>query len=65
MLPAGARGRSPRPSPLRHLHLYLEETMGGIRGAHPRRIIQVRLAHHRVHPHLAVGVEVGRPCDMR
>ena len=50
---------------LRHLHLHLEEPMGGVRGARPRRVSQVRLAHHRIHPHLAVGVEVGRPLDIR
>ena len=42
---------------LRHLHLHLEEPMGGVRGAHPRRIRQVRLAHHRTHAHFAIDVE--------
>ena len=35
--------------------------MSGVREANPRRVRQVRLAHHLIHPHLAVGVEVGRP----
>jgi len=33
--------------------------MGGVCGAHPRRIRQVRLAKDGVHPHLAVGGEFG------
>ena len=39
--------------------------MAGVRGAHPRHIRQVRLAEDGVHPHLAVGVKVGRPHDNR
>ena len=46
---------------LRYRHLHLEEPMGGVRGANPRRVRQVRHAHYGIYPHLAVGVEVGRP----
>jgi len=34
--------------------------MCGVRGTRQRRIRQVRLAEDGVHPHLIVGVEVGR-----
>ncbi len=53
----------PHPVPLRQLHLHLEEPMAGVRGAHPRRVRQVRLAEDGVHPHLAVGIEVGCLCN--
>ena len=70
--PGGARrpaeqvGRAPRARRarrrLRHLDLDLEEPMGGICGTNPHRIRQIRLAEDGIDAHLAIGVEVGRPC---
>ena len=51
-------GRSPRDRRLRHLHLHLEEPMGGVRGTKPRRVRQVRLAEDGVFLHLAIGAEI-------
>ena len=49
----------PTTPPLRHLDLDLEEPVGGICGAHPRHIRQVRLAKDGIDAHLAVDVQVG------